>query len=76
MRVKGDVCEAVNLILHKKRKPKQVKRPKMSEHYMKAQIALQSGGACAQLCACLVSLSCCAGLITFMVYLGKYAFDN
>ena len=48
----------------------------MSEHYMKAQIALQSGGACAQVCACLVSLACCAGGITFMVYLGKYAFNN
>jgi len=36
----------------------------------------EASGGCAKFCACMMSLACCAGGITFMVYLGKYAFDN
>ena len=33
-------------------------------------------GLCAQIFGCICSCGCLAGFITFMVYLGKFAFDN
>ena len=35
-----------------------------------------SGGACAQAIGCICSCGCLAMFITFIVYLGKYSFDN
>ncbi len=37
---------------------------------------VKDAGACAMVCSCLCSLAMCGGWITFMVYLGKYAYGN
>ena len=37
---------------------------------------LKAAGCCAQVCACICALSICGVWITFMAYLGKFAFGN
>ena len=37
---------------------------------------LKGAGCCAQVCACICALSICGVWVTFMAYLGKYAFGN
>ena len=37
---------------------------------------LKAAGCCAQVCACICALSMCGLWITFMAYLGKFAFGN
>ena len=37
---------------------------------------LKAAGCCAQVCACICALSMCGAWITFMAYLGKFAFGN
>ena len=37
---------------------------------------LKAAGCCAQVCACICALTMCGTWITFMAYLGKFAFGN